>query len=54
MITFYFLVVVATIILWFLLSFLFPIVGALIRSIIKDAKVNIKKDFGNKKENENE
>lgn len=54
MVTFYFLIIVLAIVIWFLFSFAFPVIGLFIKSIIQDAKTNINKDFGRKGEKDDE
>lgn len=48
------LVIIATILLWFLLSFAFPAIGRLSYRLWNDAKYNMDKDFNNEEEKENE
>lgn len=54
MVTFYFLIIVLAIVIWFLFSFAFPVIGLFIKLIIQDAKTNINKDFGRKGEKDDE
>lgn len=41
---FYMLVIIGAVLLWFLLSFLFPLIGSLFKALWEDAIYNLKRD----------
>lgn len=48
------LVIIAAVLFWFLLSFVFPVLGRLCYRLWSDTKYNLNKDYKNEEEKENE